>query len=251
MKSPATIAIAWLALLVADEREAFDAGLAAYRAARYAEAAANFETLTRGPLGDSKELWFAHALAALRAGELETAASATERFAELGGGVEAARAEFLRGCVVQHELQRSLAAANEGAASREATMAALALAQRSREAFVLAVTRGGNDWPEARRNAERLELTIADLAQRLAANEDVVDEKRTLPREVPIPLPLPATERDDAEPREVEPELAAETPRSDAELLRLLELLERREREKLASRRAAREARSDAVERDW
>jgi len=231
---------ALLLLLLLAACDATADGRAAWRAGRYREAYAAFQ-------GDSPELCFDRALAALRLGELDAAERAADGAARADPAF-AARRDFLRGNVA---FQRSLRA--EADAQRPGAPASLLeRAQADAEdalAFWRLAAASRADWPEARRNVERALLRL-----------DALREKR---REGgggdrPPENPPPDGERPDTTPPPPPPDGGAE---KEAELetgelppdrvLALLELLRRKEEEKREVRRAQRGAASAAVEKDW
>ena len=95
-----------------------------------------------------------------------------------------------------------------------------------------AVTR--NDWPEARRNVERGLLLLKRLRAEQADKNKKPDNK---PSEPPDAKPVP--------PPDGTPDLTPE------QVMKLFEVLQEKEKQKLVARRADRKARSIDVEKDW
>lgn len=101
----------------------------------------------------------------------------------------------------------------------------------------------GREWPLARRNAERV------LAVRQELVREQEKQKRDQQREQDKQEPEPKIEPQRIEDELPRPELDAML--SPSELQALLQRLAAAENEKRGARRAARDARSTAVEQDW
>jgi hypothetical protein len=98
------------------------------------------------------------------------------------------------------------------------------------------------DWPEARRNVERALLRKQSLYEKKSGKES-----KPPPDRKPPPIPPPPG-------KEEGPETEAALERgelSQAQVLRLLELLREKEARKIAERRARLGARQPGVEKDW
>ncbi len=183
-------------------------------------------------------------LCALLAGDLATAESAGAELAAGSDAPLAARGEFLLGNVA---FARALASA-ELAAQPEAEPfvleGALSQTRRARQAWQRAA-QSRLDWPAARRNVER----AARLEREL---ERLAEEARGEP---PPPEPQPEPEEPEGEvleePEELPPAPDSPPALDEAELEALLELLARKEREKLELRATRRAERNLDLERDW
>lgn len=228
-------------LLLAAACDGTAEGRAAWRAGRTRDALAAFA-------GDSPELCYDRALAALELGELDVAERAADEAARADPDF-AARRDFLRGNVA---FQRSLRA--EADAQRPgAPASALERAQADAEdalAFWRRAAASRPDWPEARRNVERALLRLAALRdQRREGGGGSDRPPEPAPGERGPDVPPPPRKPDDA------PD-AADVAMEEGELppgqvLGLLELLRRKEAEKRELRRTERGAASSAVEKDW
>lgn len=225
-------------------------GARLFREGRFAEALAAFASAETAAGADATPVLLHNlALAALRAGDPARAEAAAERMAARGGPEFAPLRDFVRGNAAFLRAERAALVAREPEAEPFAFDAAIALAATARAAWQrAALSRGEADWPEARRNAERALLAIAEFEKL----KKEAEEKRRK-KEKPPPPPPPEPEKPpEAEPAPEEAEVApALTLLSDAEVRRLLERLNAKEREKLALRRAERRARAGGTERDW
>lgn len=230
-------------------RRSLEAGdfAGAHRAYAAAEAAA-------GP-GAPPSLSYDRALAALRAGELSDAESAAKRAAAGDDAEIAALAEFVRGNVA---FERAVTAALQADAPEAEPFAwdvALAHAAAARTAWRRAATAGrrpgdGGDDAAARRNVERADL----LAEELRAKKAAAEARRKKPqgpgpKDAPRPAPDERPPTTEDPPGTDAPASVAELPAS--EVLRILDRLEVKERERRALRAAERRARNGDVERDW
>jgi len=216
-----------------------DAGVAAYREGRFRDAHAALKSA-----GDDApaERLFNRALAALRAGDLTDAEAAAERAAARGTAEIAALADFLRGNAAFARCRMAERQAATAAAEPFAFDVAITYAQKAGRLWQLAaMTRA--DWPAARRNVERALLKEEELKRKKADREEQ-QRRKANPRPRPKPTPAPDAEQDPA----VDPQSKELDP--DA-VLRLLEKLAEKEKEKRALRRSHREARMTGVERDW
>lgn len=184
------------------------------------------------------------ALCALLAGDLGACESAADELARVPDPSLAARGEFLLGNVAFARALGLADLARQPEAEPFALQGARVQARRAREAWRRAAM-SRLDWPEARRNVERaarLERELERLAEEARGDE-------------PPPEPQPEPEEPEGEPLE---EPAEEPPTPDvlpaldeAELAGLLELLARKEREKLELRAARHAERNLDLERDW
>jgi hypothetical protein len=191
--------------------------------------------------GASAELLYDKALAALRVGDRMAATAAAKAAAARGGPEIQALADFVRGNAAFALSEAAEEEANRPGGDPTAHERAVASTEDALAAWKrAAATR--SDWPEARRNVERALLRLARLRERRSA----ADQPRPPPPQPPPPTPEAPPEPET--PREVELETAELSPQ---EVLRLFELLVRKEQEKLEMRRAGRRARAGDVERDW
>jgi len=220
----------------------------AYREGRFADAQALFAAAA-AEAGDAATPSLLHnlALAALRAGDAAAAEAAAERLVARGGPAFAPFRDFVRGNAAFARCEKAAALASQVEAEPFAFDAAIALAKTAGSLWRAAASARG-DWPEARRNAERALLLVADLE----AKKKEAEEKRRKSTPDAPPPPPPPEKPPEAEP-ETEPADAAPALAllSDAEVRKLLDRLDAKEREKLALRRAERRARSGGAEKDW
>jgi hypothetical protein len=216
-----------------------DPGVEAYREGRFRDAHAALQAA-----GDDApaERVFNRALAALRAGDLSDAEAAAESAAARGGPAIAALCDFVRGNAAFARCRMAERQANTAAAEPFAFDIAITYARKARRLWQLAAM-SRSDWPAARRNVERALLKEKEL-QRKKADREEQQRKKTDPKPQPKPPPAPDAEPDPA----VDPQLEELTPE---EVLRLLDKLQQKEREKRALRRSHRKARMADVERDW
>jgi hypothetical protein len=193
--------------------------------------------------GDGARAAHDEAVAALRAGDLPRADAAVRRLAAAGDGAAAAHAAFLRGNVAFAHSEAAEAEAARPGGERTAAEAARVLAEDALAAWrAAAVSRA--DWPAARRNVERALLRIARLRERSPDRTG----KPPPPNDRPPPPPPPAPDPE-AAPREAAPLVTTDLP--EGSVLGLLETLRQKDRERRSARRAEREARARAGERDW
>ena len=227
-------------------------GRAAYREGRFEEALVAWRDADAAA-GESApaELAYDRALAALRAGKIDESESAADEAAARDGPGFAALRDFLRGNIA---FARCLAAEVETfrpGAGASAYDEGIAHAETARKAWERAAA-SRDDWPEARRNAERAVLAAARLAARKAEAESQPDRPKSAKspqvKDAPPPLPLPLPPRQGAVPPSPTPSQLAELPR--AEVLALLERLAEKERQKLELRREQQRPKTPA-ERDW
>jgi hypothetical protein len=164
------------------------------------------------------------ALAALRAGDEDAAEAAAAR---VGGGFGA----FVRGNVAFSRSEAAEALAPDLAiAQAEDAVASWRFAAASRP-----------DWPAARRNVERGLLRLERLREKRTG-------KPAPPPEPEAPEPVPEPPPPEAPEETAELEEGELAPR---DVLRLLEVVTEKERQKLALRRELRHARAAEVEKDW
>lgn len=186
------------------------------------------------------------ARAALSSGNLSEAEAGIALAIETGDEEIVARAEFLRGNVL---FTRCLTAEQQATAPGAEPFAfdiAIAFGETALRAWRFAAM-SRDDWPEARRNVERVLLKLEELVRKQRAKED--ETKQTDPQ--PTSRPKPKATR----PEDKQAEDAVEDPQlkelSPEEVLRLIEKLAQKEREKLGVRRSHRKTRMAGVERDW
>jgi hypothetical protein len=227
-----------------------DEGLSAFDAGRFEEAHEAFVRAEEEAGGDaSAVLLYDRALAALLAGDPRDAEEAAARAAARGGEEFASRCDFLRGCAA---FARSGVAAEQARGPEAEPFAfdvAVRYAEGARDFFLRAAT-SRSDWPEARRNHERVVLAIEALRREKAEAEQ---KRERVARPEPRPEPdLPPPPDETGPPEEADPETGAmETELAPAQVRRLLSRLMEKEREKLALRRSEQRARAAEVERDW
>jgi hypothetical protein len=190
------------------------------------------------------------ALGALREGDLVAAETLAERAAARGSPEVAAASEVLLGCAAFARCERAELAFFGPAGGRPALDQAIAHARRALDLWRSAAASGATG-PEARRNAERAVLKLAQLEGRRAESEaepGVAPKARPAPPVRPEPEARPEPAPDQPRPARPDPELA-ELPRE--RVLSLLERLEAKEREKVRLRRARRQATGALADKDW
>ena len=202
------------------------------------------------------------ALAALTDGDLEAADAAAERAA--GGDDDVAPyGAFLRGNVAFAKAMLIAEEAKKPDADPRLRAPAIAYAENALAFWRTAAT-SRSDWPEARRNVERALLLLESLRERRSENDPqrrpppgsqdgTPEEAPPAPPPPPEPTPpppIPGPGPEDDGPEEV-PTTVETTELPAADVLRLLDLLERKEGEKQAVRRVRQRRRSGDVERDW
>jgi len=248
----------------------FDAGRVAYEARDYRRARDAFTLATeRDGEAASSELLHWAALASLRAGDLDAAEELSSR-AVLAGAPFVAQRDFLRGNVA---FARSEIAAEQARAVEAEPFAfdvAIGHAETARDAWAQAAA-ARDDWPEARRNAERAWHRAEALRREKSEVERSRDTKKAgggPPRINAVRLDPQQKPPDDVGDQRKQPQSSATDGTSDDQgqdpalalaegelaadqVLRVLDTLRAKEDEKLAARRASRRARSANVERDW
>ncbi len=186
------------------------------------------------------------ALAALSSGDLSEAEAGIGQAIQTGDEEIVARAEFLRGNV---QFTRCLTAEQQATAPGAEPFAfdiAIAFGETALRSWRFAAM-SRDDWPEARRNVERALLKLEELVRKKRAKKD--ETKQTDPQPRPRPKPKPTKPEDKrAEDSAEDPQLKELSPE---EVLRLIEKLAQKEREKLSVRRSHRKTRMAGVERDW
>lgn len=194
----------------------------------------------------SPERLFNRALAALRAGDLTAAEADAKRAAARGDPEIEALSDFLRGNTAFARCRMAERQASTAAAEPFAFDVAITYARKARRLWQAAAM-SRLDWPAARRNVERALLKEEELKRKKAARDEQQRRKTDRPpRPQPRPPPTPGP---DAEPDPaVDPQLKELAPE---EVLRLLDKLAQKEKEKRALRRSERKARTAGVERDW
>lgn len=224
----------------------FAAAVADYRAGRFAAALAGFQALlSAGAEAPTPELLANTALAALRlqrSGDAEAPAKLLRQHAD---AAERALGAFLLGHAAYLRCQRAEAAAKLQDAEPGAYDAALRAAGAAIELWLTADSERGG-WPAAVRNAERAAHKRAELeALRAAAERDKPPPKREPDRPEPKRQPDPAQPPEQQDPEQVTARL------SPADVARLLERLQQKEREKRLARTQQQAASAPAGERDW
>jgi len=243
-----------------------EAGRKAWDAGRADDALAAWNAAATAAGDDaSPELRYDRALAALRTGDLTLAASAADAAARRGGDAFAPRCDDVRGHVAFARSEAmELEAAKPGAPPTTLDKA-LALAEDA-----LAAWRSAATAPDAgariRRNVERALLRLERLRERRAEAQrrlappaptpppptpptsptpSAPDPKAKMP---PPPTPTGGRPEDDTPGAAVDP---GSTELAPAEVLRLLEVLGEKERQKAVVRRTRRNAPNPQVEKDW
>jgi hypothetical protein len=192
----------------------------------------------------SPERLFNRALAALRAGDLTAAEAAAESAAARGTPEIAALCDFLRGNAAFARCRMAERQASAAGAEPFALDVAITYARKARRLWQLAAM-SRPDWPAARRNVERALLKEEELGRRKAERQKQPPRRTEAP---PKPRPKPPAGRDGESDAAVDPQLEELAPE---EVLRLLDKLAQKEKEKRALRRSHRRARTAEVERDW
>jgi len=234
-------------------------GSRAYGEGRFKDAVAAYGTAVQAA-GDhaSAELLYDASLAALRTGDWSAADAAAERAARRDARF-AALATFVRGYAAFGRAELAARQASGPEAEPFAIDVAIGYADAARKLWQTAAM-DRDDWPAARRNAERALLLIEKLKSKRKP-----PDARPSPQANPKSLPG----IDPKKPPDVRPPSADDgskgTPQGDpaarsavaesdlapGEVPRLLDLLAERERRKQAARREQREARAGEVEKDW
>ncbi|MCC7397389.1 MAG: hypothetical protein IT455_10030 [Planctomycetes bacterium] len=217
----------------------FAEALRAYADGRYDAAWSGFAALLEGA-GEhaSRELRIDAALAALRLGRTADAAAALGPLLAADPSPELA---FVAGLAALQRAERAAAAAALADAEPLAWTMAQSSAADSVRWFAAADTRGGG-WPMALRNAERAARRLAEFA----TQRDQHQQRREAAPEPPPPPP--AGRGDEATP--AVPELPG-AALGEADLQRLLRLLQQREVQKQHQRQASRRAEAVPGEHDW
>lgn len=204
----------------------FARAVAAYRAGQYDEALAGFSAAwQQSPAAASPELLGNLALAALRQRRPADAEAPAQRLADGGHDEDAALGEFLLGQAAMERARTAELAARLPDAEPMAWQAAVMASQHALDHWRRAAElRPG--WPEAVRNAER-------AYRRLTAAQDARDRAEQQTRKEKAKEPTPPQPKN---PTEADtPDLRAE-PLPAAEVARLLERLQQKEREKVVVR---------------
>lgn len=238
---------------VYDWGDDFGRGVRAYEDARYREALAAFrEAESSAGAYASPELHYNLALAAFGAGDLSLAEAACARVDEQGDEATAELARFLRGNVA---FQRCTTAALQAARPESPPFAydvAIRFGETARDAWKACVLRR-DDWPEARRNLERVERFLDALRKQKEA-ADQRDKQKKQPNESKPPEDPPPSDdegkKQDA-PRAAPRLIAQLVELSPEEVKGLLEKLDDKETEKRKLRRDRRREPGVRVERDW
>ncbi len=178
------------------------------------------------------------AVAALRAGDWRGAEAWAKQLAP-------AQRDFVRGNVAFAHCEMAERQASSPAAEPFAWDVAISYGQRARD-FWKHAAMSRNDWPEARRNVERALLKLDELAQKKKQAEQ---RRQSNPKPKPKPKPQgdPQGKEETQQPKD-QPQLRELTAE---QVLRLLDKLAVKEKEKIALRRSHRKVRMAEVERDW
>jgi hypothetical protein len=258
-----TAALSALALvLLAAGCDRAATGVDLWRAGRFSDSLAAFrDEADRAGGGASPELLYDRALAAARAGEPDEAESAAGAAAARGGPEFAELRGFLRGNAAYSRAETFEFQADLPAAPPDCLDRAIGEAQAARDAW----TRAASDrrgWPAAERNARRAAILLDHLkakkasgatnAAKVQGGRPRIAEAKPQDRADAPPLPEPPRpQRDSKPPIAAAPGAAEETPLTRADVLKLLDRLDAKEREKLDLRRARRAEQPADVERDW
>jgi len=240
-------------------------GVSAYEARDYEGARVVFASVVeRGGDGAWPDALYWLALASLRTGELDIAEEACGRAADADVAYVPLR-DFVRGNIAFLRCETAAEQARSVEAEPFAFDVAIGHAEKARGAWARAAA-ARDDWPSARRNAERAWLRIESLRKEKSQAEKRRETKKAGGGPPKINLvQQPPQKTDDpgerADPQSAdgagddsarEPELAlAKGELAADQVLGVLETLRAKEDEKLMTRRARRLARSKNVERDW
>jgi len=222
-------------------REAWDAGRAGDALSAWNAAAAE--------AGDaaSPELLYDLALAALRTGDFALAATSADAAARRGGEAFGPLRDAVHGSVAFARSEAMEVEAGKPGAPPTTMDKAIALAEDALAAWRAAAASRA-DWPPVRRNVERALLRLERLRERRA------EAQRRLappPPPTPPPSPTPPPAIPDEQPPPPKTPDPASKDLAPAEVLRLLEVLGEKERQKGLVRRAHRNAPGGDVEKDW
>ena len=238
--------------LLLTEPDEFRAGIEHFRAGRFADAVAAFRNAEKAA-GDAAgpELLFNLALAAVRSGDPVLAETAAEKAAARGGAAFEARRDFIHGNAAFLRLDVEEAATDLPNAPPAAFDKAIATAETAFRLWSKAAATV-DDWPEARRNAERAlekadELRKKKIAR--AADPNAAKKERTSkPR--PRPEPPRDVKKEEAQRPEQRPAARA-AELTPEQTKKLLEKLQQLDREKGAVREREQSARAKGSEKDW
>jgi hypothetical protein len=220
-------------------------GISALREGRAADAVRLLaEAEKAGGDGTPPEIVHARALAALATGDLDAAEAAAERAAARGGARFEALRDFLRGNAAFARCDAAEARAAATPADPDGWDRALRLAESARDRWRTAAM-SREDWPAARRNADRARLRADALRARRDAARGRKDPA------APPPAPMPPPPAPPPGPTAPVPPTGAAPAPSPASVARLLEVLAATDREKEAVRRLRQASRGVAGEEDW
>jgi len=190
------------------------------------------------------------ALAAMRAGEPRVAATEAEHAAALDDGRVHELAIFLKGNAVYAQCLTAELAAGTDAAEPFAFDVAITYGESALDLWTRAAMLR-DDWPAARRNAERALRKLRDLRRKKAEAEDK-QRKRNDPKPKPQPPKPPPINPDPGKKVDEDPTTKVRTAElSPDEVIRLMDRLAEKEKEKLEVRRSERKKRAGSTERDW
>ncbi len=242
------------------------AGRAAWDAGRADDALAAWSAEASAAGDDaSPELLYDRALAALRTGDLALAEASAAAASRRGGGRLAPLCDGVRGHVAFARSEALELEAGKPDAAPTTFDKAIALAEDALVAWRSTATAPAAGIA-SRRNVERAILRLERLRERRAeAQRRLAPPPPTPPPPSPPPAPPPST--GEPNPKPPPPPLPtggrpeADTPSTavdpaaqelaPAEILRLLEVLGEKERQKTSVRRARRNAPGSDVEKDW
>jgi len=202
------------------------------------------------------------ALAALRDNKPRIAADEAARAADGGLGALAPLADFLQGNAAFAQCLIAETQAQSAEAEPFAFDIAIGYAESARDHWQHAATTR-DDWPAARRNVERALLKIEDLKRK--KSERTGDRKSDSDPQLNLKRQPTPNNNQPPKPPTTDPSGAAGTKSnqdpeaanavleelSHEQVLRLLERLGEKEKEKRALRRKRRSTASSGTERDW
>ncbi len=268
--------------LWAGEEHPFLKGMDAYREGRFQEALEAFVQAEAAAGEDaSPELLYNKAMSALRAGEIEQVESTVEKAAARGGNEFSALRDFLYGNVAFERCLKAQEKASQPGAEPTSFDAAISQAQAAKQFWELAAM-SRPDWPEARRNVERVVKKLEELKKQKEEaekkkNEEKKDQKKDEESKDEEKKPDENSKKEDSQekkedqaPKEQEPK-SEQTPEqkedseksqqaqaqpqaievSPEEMKQLFEKLDEKEKEKQQLRKTLHRTRKAKVEKDW
>ena len=231
-----------------------DDGMAAWRAGRFDVAFKSYSAAERDTSATaSTDLLKSLAMSALRADRPREAEIAVEKTVVRGGDEFEPWRDFMLGHIAFARCEKAEFLSRRVEAGIPAFDAAIAQAKSARDAWRRAAIRR-TDWPAARRNIERVQAKLSELARR---REEALERARKASQKKQQPPPTPESNEGNDEKNLEKPQseppaavVVQTTELSPDQVRRLTEKLAEKEAEKRAVRRTARQARS-AGGRDW